>query len=399
MKLLWCSDAPWSPTGYGVQAKSLLPRLARLPEIGGTENIAIFAFFGLQGALMEAGGFRVYPHGGGEYGQDLIGLHARHFGADVVVTLVDAWTQPRTAQAVAPAAWYPWIPIDSDPVPAKTLAALEGATLPLVYSRFGEHQLHDAGVTCRYVPHGIEPGVFKVDSRLRGNDKGRRDRNRAALGGDGCEHLTVMVAANVGTPVGADRKAFPLQMRGWAAFAADKPGARLYIHTDPLPHYGGPDLRALARQLGVADRVRFADPYKYFIGYSTYEVAAVYQAADVYLGASMAEGFGLPIIEAQACGVPVVVTEYASMPELVVWGHWVEPDDLYWAAGLETWWAWPDWRGIAEALQLCWDEWLIDTDEARAAQAAYVSERIHERFGWDRVVDEYWRPLVAEWGR
>lgn len=393
MRMLFCADAPWSPTGYGVQARSLLPRLARLSQFGGKENIGVFAFFGLQGAMMEIGGFRVYPHGGGDHGQDLIGLHAKHFGADVVVTLVDAWTQPATARKVAPARWYPWIPIDSDPVPERTLAALEGAAMPLVYARFGEAQLRAAGVPCRYIPHGVEPAVFQPD-----RDGERLAATRAAVGGSGCEHLTVMVAANIsGALGGADRKAFALQMRGWARFAADKPGARLYIHADPLTHYGGVDLRALAEQLGIAGRVRFADPYQYFIGYSARQVAAIYQAADVCLAATMTEGFGLPIIEAQACGTPVVVTDYASMPELVVWGERVPPADLYWAAGLNTWWSWPDWRGIAKSLEVLYQQqraWSAD-DWTELMMA--TSSRIHREYGWDAVVERYWRPLVEEW--
>jgi len=124
-------------------------------------------------------------------------------------------------------------------------------------------------------------------------------------------------------------------------------------------------------------------------------VAAIYQAADVYLGASMAEGFGLPIIEAQACGVPVVVTDYASMPELVEWGAVLPPLDLYWAAGLETWWAWPDWHAIGEGLQEVYEE----TRERRDLDewADCVSENIHRLYGWDAVVEQYWRPLVEEW--
>jgi glycosyltransferase involved in cell wall biosynthesis len=42
-----------------------------------------------------------------------------------------------------------------------------------------------------------------------------------------------------------------------------------------------------------------------------------YQAADVYLDPSLYEGFGLQVIEAMACGVPVVCSNTTSLPELV----------------------------------------------------------------------------------
>lgn len=388
MKLLWCSDAYWSGSGYGVQARSILPRLAQLPEINGISNLALFAWFGLQGAVLELNGLRIYPHSGSEYGQDVIGLHAKHFGADVVVTLVDVWTQTGTGSLVKPAQWVPWLPVDSDPVPPRTLDALQEAHSPLVYSVWGQRQLAAAGVNARYVPLGIEPDVFKPMEFGP-----RRAKLREQLVGPGCEHLTVMVAANV---AGGDRKAFQQQLRAWSLFAVDKPGARLYVHADPLAHYGGLDLRALAANLGIGERVRFADSYQYFLGYSREYVAGVYQAADVLLAASMAEGFGLPIVEAQACGLPVVVTQFASMPELVKWGWQVAPLDRYWVAGLGAWWAWPDVKGIADALEALWTEQREQGPEKWAGQARFASESMQRLYGWDTIVQEYWKPLIAE---
>lgn len=386
MRLLLSCDAPWSPSGYGVQAQGFLPRLARLPEIGGLDHVAVSTIYGLQGGILTMGGLRLYPHGGGDHGNTTIGLHAQHFKADVVVTLIDAWTQRETAAKVAPARWAAWLPIDSEPAPQRTVDALHGAT-PLVYSRWGTEQLARAGVPARYVPLGIEPAVFRPLA-----DTARRAEIRAGLAGPDCTHLAVMVAANVSGGVGgADRKAFPQQMRAWARFAADKPGARLYLHADPLTHYGGLDLAALARDLGIAERVHFADSYQYFLGYPAAYVAAVYQAADVLLAASMAEGFGLPLVEAQACGCPVVTTAFASMPELVRWGIAVPPRDRYWAGGLNAWWAWPDVDGIADALGTLFDE------GPQPDRARFASETIHAEYGWDTVVRDYWGPLVREW--
>ncbi|MFA6636818.1 MAG: glycosyltransferase family 1 protein [Candidatus Omnitrophota bacterium] len=46
------------------------------------------------------------------------------------------------------------------------------------------------------------------------------------------------------------------------------------------------------------------------------ELVALYNMADVYLYASLYEGFGLPIIEAQSCGCPVITSGITSMPEV-----------------------------------------------------------------------------------
>jgi len=47
------------------------------------------------------------------------------------------------------------------------------------------------------------------------------------------------------------------------------------------------------------------------------DMPKLYNSADVYLHTSEYEGFGLPVLEAMACGVPVVVSNKASLPEIV----------------------------------------------------------------------------------
>lgn len=46
------------------------------------------------------------------------------------------------------------------------------------------------------------------------------------------------------------------------------------------------------------------------------EIAIVYNLADMYIYPSLYEGFGLPILEAQACGVPVIASNVTSIPEV-----------------------------------------------------------------------------------
>jgi UDP-glucose:(heptosyl)LPS alpha-1,3-glucosyltransferase len=61
--------------------------------------------------------------------------------------------------------------------------------------------------------------------------------------------------------------------------------------------------------LASRDRVRFETP-------ST-DVLAFYAAADAYVGPSLSDAFGLPIVEAMACGLPVIASVHAGASELV----------------------------------------------------------------------------------
>lgn len=391
LRLLYASNAFWAASGYGVQGKSLLPRLANLSEFGGRHAIANFAWYGLHGGMHHVDGFNIYPGANDPYGNDVIGAHAKDFGANVVVSLIDVWVMHNTAQAVKPALWLPWLPIDHDPVPQRVLDSLQGAYLPLTYSKWGHKLLKRAGIHNAYIPHGIETDVFRVlpdDDRLaafKRNMTGRDD-----------SHLTVMVAANKGYP---DRKAFQFQLRAWSEFAKDKPHARLYIHSEIGTVYGGVDFPALIRACGIAEgHVIFPDRYRYLLGYPAEYLTVVYNAADAYLGASMSEGFGIPLIEAQGCGCPVVTTDFSAMPELVRWGHATAPMDMYWTP-MNSWQALPNRWHIADGLNGLHDYWLAQDrghgSEWRAKRYE-TQDAIHGEYDWDAIVRDQWRPLIAD---
>src|ERR1051325_986345 len=48
----------------------------------------------------------------------------------------------------------------------------------------------------------------------------------------------------------------------------------------------------------------------------TEEVAWAYHAAHAYIQPSFAEGFGMPIVEAMSCGIPVACSDSTSLPEV-----------------------------------------------------------------------------------
>jgi glycosyltransferase involved in cell wall biosynthesis len=73
---------------------------------------------------------------------------------------------------------------------------------------------------------------------------------------------------------------------------------------------GADSVRRLARQLGFEDRARF-------LGYVPQDaMRGVYTLARVLVFPSWFEGFGLPVLEAMACGTPVVASDSSSIPEV-----------------------------------------------------------------------------------
>ena len=151
----------------------------------------------------------------------------------------------------------------------------------------------------------------------------------------------------------------------------------------------GIDLMALAKRWALdPNRLHFVAQLDYKLGKITSEqLATMYRAADVLLATSMGEGFGVPTIEAQACGVPVIVSNFSASPELVGAGWLVEgqpEDDPLQGAFFYK----PIIRSIVECLEQAYE--ARDLEDLRAKAIAKASE-----YDADRVFAEHWIPYLS----
>ena len=98
-------------------------------------------------------------------------------------------------------------------------------------------------------------------------------------------------------------------LRAWAIARAGLPGRQLVVVGPGRDekYYAG--LHTLARELGISGEVVFTG------GVPLEDTVAFYRAADVFVYPSLNETFGLPILEAMACGCPVVTSNTTAMPE------------------------------------------------------------------------------------
>jgi glycosyltransferase involved in cell wall biosynthesis len=78
----------------------------------------------------------------------------------------------------------------------------------------------------------------------------------------------------------------------------------------PYDHPLYPDPKLVVRELGLESRVVFTG------GIPESEKAALLSAATVFAFPSLYEGFGLPVLEAMACGTPVLTASTSSLPEV-----------------------------------------------------------------------------------
>ncbi|HLI57504.1 MAG TPA: glycosyltransferase, partial [Actinomycetota bacterium] len=97
-------------------------------------------------------------------------------------------------------------------------------------------------------------------------------------------------------------KAFAIYRRAWS------PDARLFLVGRPDTGRYEAALRGFVERLGI-EGVRFAGRV------SVADLMAYYRSADVLVSMSEHEGFGIPLLEAMACDLPVVAYAAAAVPE------------------------------------------------------------------------------------
>ncbi len=210
--------------------------------------------------------------------------------------------------------------------------------------RAGDSILAPAMIDAQVIPNGVDLDVFTPSDR---------DERRTELGVPET-HTLVVFAAN-----GIRRNDF----KDWPTLeaAARIVGARasrpvvlgaLGDDGDDVAH-GALTIRFLGRR----------DP--------GHGVAAVMQAADVYVHAARAETFPTSILEALACGLPVVASDVGGIPEQVgdATGRLVPAGDP---------------GALADALLE-----LVEDGRRRAAMGARAAEDARARFGLERMVDAY----------
>lgn len=372
MNILWHSVAPWVKSGYGIQTALFASRLRDL--LG--HNVAIFAYAGLEVSPLKMDGMLILPKGNTPVGADVLREHAEMWDADLVITLTDAWAIPPDAVRGLP--WVPWVPVDHDPAPPMVTRVLrESGALPIAMSRYGERRLRAEGLDPVYVPHACHPAYLE-----------EVECTEARYELDFPEDAFVI--AVVGVNQGAQsRKGLPQAIEAFAAFNRRHSDAFLYLHTD-LYQVGGIDMRPLFDLQKIeSTHYRIPDRYQYTLGFTDDYMRLVYHAVDVLLLPSMGEGFGVPVIEAQACGVPVIVTDFTALPELCFYGELLDPGQrVYTPQGAYQ--ALPHVQTIVDALEKVYNY----SEKTRREGSESARAAILEQFHPDRITQQYWSTVL-----
>lgn len=373
--------------------------------------------------------------------KDLLNHLIRLTEADVFIAFQDIFVFGE-GPYVCPS--YVWMPLHFFPLEHQTFRVLDDFTGMVAMTEYGRYLMgrsfqRPAEAAARegvffhrrridYVPHGGDlnifcplPGVASEDPMVRGRAEVERAGLRRRLGWPQDAFVVLIVGANT---EGSNRKAFDAQLGAACQFAQDRRrgGARgtrgkthIHIHTK---NDGEMDIARIFEVFGelggAAGPARVVDPSKpngrtlvapegpwgsswtttpaaRYGQLSQRDMATMYRAADVLLSATCAEGFGVPIVEAQLCGLPVVTNATTSAMELTRLGLCVPSANVLHRNDFCAHWVQPDPSRLRGALHriAAWSA------EERAARIRKAMPLLQERYGGD-AVQEGWKNVIQD---
>lgn len=386
MKILLHSNSPAAGTGYGVQTAMLARRLA-----ADGHEVAVSCTYGHEIGIgkwttPEGHVIPLYPRRYSVTGGDILHGHANHFfegdpRGGWIIPLIDVWAlrSPFLADYNVAA----WTPVDHIDVPPGVMEFFHhtGAA-PIAMSRHGEAALRKVGMEPEYIPLAVDLTVYRPTFTIPVRDTAVSAREMFGLPRNA--FVVGMVAMNKGNVL--DRKGFSEALFAFGRFHRDHPCSVLFMHTDRAG-VDGFALGDMAKAAGIPEHALvFSDQYAYALSIPGVMMAGAYTAMDVLLAPSHGEGFCVPLIEAQACGTPVIASRATAQEELVGAGWLVDGQPM-----------WDQSQGCAAFCPYVDDIVAKLTEAYEADLPAMQSQAIEFAQGYDadRIYDTYWRPFLA----
>jgi len=318
--ILWHSTNPTIPTGYGNTTKLLVPKLANY------HKMTISCHAGLFGAVQMWKGIKMLPHTNfpGQYGMDIIEHHAKHVHPDMIISWVDAFILQ--ADKIKPLPWCAWVPVDSMPLMSRNIEPLKACKWIVAPTEWGKQAIEAVGLKVdAVIPCTYDPSIyFYIEKSM----KEKRETLSSIINMEiGDKFLVNVVSAN-----SSYRKNFSAILEAWKLFQKTCPDSLLFLHTDPTGYFfQGENLNDMGKVIGVdPNSIIFPPQWEFVCGAIGDDfLNLLYNCSDVHVNACYGEGFGIPIIEAQASGCPVLTPDFGAAKEINTCNTLIEGKMVY----------------------------------------------------------------------
>jgi len=348
------SHSIWAPSGYGQQTAQLATHLV---NAGHKVSIVAIDYHSTPLNFNDIKEFPTRPDVINSY-QDLY-FWVGEEKPDIVIQLFDAWVigKPWIDKNSVPI--YTFNPVDCSDLPRNFIASCKNSSLhiamsPNAHKLFKTHSLKPN----TYIPHSIDTTFFKPMNK----NKAKQRFNFPAGS---------FIFGIVGTNLTA-RKNLPGQLLAFSHFLqiTKAKNCFLYLHTAIYEEIASSfDIQYLIETLNIKDNIIIPRPQQYLLNnIANNKMLDIYNSIDVLMNCSYGEGFGIPIIEAQSCGKPVIATNCSAMPYTCgKGGILIKKIQPYCDSGHMGWWGIPDVGEIVEAMIMLYEDKELRKDLSHKA--------------------------------
>lgn len=313
MRILIIGDSPHLKTGFGRVNKIAATRMQE-------EGWEVFSLGGLSTTVPDdTDGIVTFPI---KEGPDLLGVGqimdtVKKVRPDCVYMTADLGSVTAMAMGTPDMPAFAYVPIEGEPIVNTLWQGVARNAHYISVSKYGADLIErQFGRKVDWAWHGVDHDTFYVT--------GNRDRTREMFGWTD-KFIVISVSTNV------QRKQLPRLIEAISILkhqhniGADR--LQLYLHTVPWQghHLEGWNLFDIIRMFDVKDMVQFhprMSKLNAFVPEHTGNpddpgLVEIMNAADLSVNVSQVEGASLTNIEAMACGLPVLTTNYAAGMEMV----------------------------------------------------------------------------------
>jgi len=381
MRILWHSVAPYINSGYGTVTRYFMTGLLNRGFVG-----MVSAYYGLQpGGMINWKGLYVLPVQ--KTSSDQLGFastaeHYKRFKCDLGIFHADFWVSYQFAKRIPHSLCYS--PVDHEKYPGKWLEVLRAYKWVAVPSMHAQKELKKCGLEATFVPHGVDTQAYHPLDQALSRKAYTLSPDRFVIG---------IVAANNDDET---RKAWDANFQAIKYFFEQNPEAvkdtDVFVHTDP-ENERGRNLVELSRQIGIEKSIIWNDRYTAsLLTLPESAMCKLYNCFDVFLLLSRREGFCIPALEAQACGVPCILNDFSALSERNDFGRcgWLTKPATYVYSPLNAITSIPDPYKGADALAEAYK------NEAKRKMFGKRALAFAKRQTWDIALDKHMMPLLKK---
>ena len=408
IKVLFSSDSPDAITGFAVQLRGVA-------EFFGKELGIETHYLGWQTSARpmyyKERGFTLQTAGKENYSFDRYSELFSKIKPDLLITLGDEHMINGILGESERPLWIGYFPVDGHPLNGPMKRTFSKIDIKIAMALYGKKVCDNAGIKdAIYIPHFFKEENFYPKDKNEAREKMGLPKDKFIIGSvarlNPRKHQMRLVAA-------------------FSLFAKDKDDVALYMNFDtkdsfffkdkPVHDYMWEELVETISDMVDSkniDKIIYQSSFDFRIGLEEDEMVDLYNSFDIHAIATGGEGFGVPTIEAMACGIPSVLTDYTTSDELLISksieelvekdiqpvsfekqrGILVPYKKLYLEkTGVHK--AWIDIKFMADAFEKYYQSWKNNDDDLLETHKQNCID-FAPSFEYKHVMETYWRPLM-----